>query len=101
MRYAKLINNYPFYAPNPIRIGDSYIGNPPDSVYAEQGYLPVVETPMPETDERHYTEPHWAEENGQIVQTWEVVEIPVSDEATAEDYEAALREVGVSFDEED
>lgn len=101
MRYATLSNSQIHYAPNPIRIGNSYIGNPPDSVYAEQGYLPVIETPMPETDERHYAEPHWTEEGNQIVQTWEVVEIPVSDEATAEDYEAALREVGVSFDEED
>ena len=80
MRYAKLINNYLSYAPNPIRVGDTYIGNPPDEVYIEAEYLPVVETPMPETDERHYAEPHWAEQNGQIVQKWEVKEIPITDE---------------------
>jgi hypothetical protein len=56
------------------------IGNPPDEVYAEAGYLPVVETDPPETDAQPYAEPHWVERDGQIVQVWELVEIPISDE---------------------
>lgn len=100
MRYAKLINNQIYYAPNPIRVGDTYIGNPPGEVYLEQGFLPVIETTPTTPPEGYYMEPRWEEKDGQIVQEWEAVENPVSDEATAEDYEAALREVGVSFDEE-
>ena len=76
MSYAKLINNYPSYAPNPIRVGDRVIGNPPDEVYAEAGYLPVIETDPPEAPEGHYMEPSWAERDGQIVQIWTLEELP-------------------------
>lgn len=79
MRYATLSNNQIHYAPNPIKVGDRVIGNPPDSVYIEAGYLPVIETDPPVTDEFHYAEPHWAEENGQIVQSWEIKENPYDD----------------------
>ena len=60
------------------------------------GGIPVIETEPPVTDEFHYAEPHWAEESGQIVQEWELLPIPESEEADADDYEAALREVGVN-----
>lgn len=76
MRYATLSNNQIHYAPNPIKVGDRVIGNPPGEVYIEAGYLPVVTTTPPETDERHYAEPHWEERDGQIVQVWEAVELP-------------------------
>lgn len=42
--------------------------------------MPVVEIDAPETDEQHYAEPRWTEQDGQIVQRWEVKEIPISDE---------------------
>lgn len=74
--YAKLINNNLSYAPNPIKVGDSYIGNPPDSVYIQQGFLPVIETDPPEAPDGYYMEPYWAERAGQIVQEWEAVELP-------------------------
>jgi len=80
MRYATLSNNQIHYAPNPIKVGDRVIGNPPDEVYAEAGYLPVIETEPPETDAQHYAEPHWAIQNNQIVQSWTVEEIPITDE---------------------
>lgn len=76
MRYATLSNNQIHYAPNPIKVGDRVIGNPPDEVYIEQGYLPVIETDPPETDAQHYAEPKWVERDGQIVQVWEAVELP-------------------------
>ena len=80
MRYATLSNSQIHYAPNPIKVGNSYIGNPPNEVYIEAGYLPVIETEPPETDAQHCAEPRWTEENGQIVQTWTVEEIPISEE---------------------
>ena len=55
-----------------------------------EGYLPVIETPMPETDERHYAVPHWTETDGRIVQSWELLETP--DEVTAEEIAAAIEE---------
>ena len=76
MRYATLSNNQIHYAPNPIRIGDCVIGNPPEEVYIEQGYLPVIETDPPEAPDGYYMESHWAERDGQIVQVWEAVELP-------------------------
>lgn len=79
MRYAKLINNYPSYAPRRIRIGSVIVYNPMDTQLLAEGYLPVIETEPPETGERHYSEPHWTELEGQIVQSWEIVEIPHDD----------------------
>ena len=80
MRYAKLINNYPSYAPHRLRVGETWVYNPTETQLLDAGYLPVIETEPPVTDEFHYAEPHWAIENNQIVQSWELVEIPITDE---------------------
>lgn len=76
MRYATLSNNRLHYAPNPIRIGERVIGNPPDEVYAEAGYLPVIETDPPEAPDGYYYSPGWEERDGQIVQIWTLEELP-------------------------
>lgn len=75
MRYAKLINSYPSYAPRKIRIGDEWIFNPTEQMLIDAGYLPVIETEPPEVDELHYAEPRYVERDGQIVQRWAAVEI--------------------------
>ena len=80
MRYAKLINNYPSYAPRLLRIGSAWVYNPTDAQLLAEGYLPVIETEPPETDDRHYADPRYVERDGQIVQEWELVEIPITDE---------------------
>lgn len=80
MRYAKLINNFPSYSPRRLRIGSVIVYNPTDAQLLSEGYLPVIETLMPDVDAQHYAEPHWTERDGSIVQTWEVAEIPGSDE---------------------
>jgi hypothetical protein len=90
LRYAKLINNYPSYAPRRIRIGSVIVYNPTDAQLLSEGYLPVIETQMPETDERHYAEPHWQEEPNRIVQRWEVKEIPITDEEALTRYANTL-----------
>ena len=38
MRYAKLINFHPSYAPNPITVDGIRYGNPPAEILLEQGY---------------------------------------------------------------
>ena len=86
MRYAKLINNYPQYAPRKLHIGDKVVFNPTDEMLADAGYLPVIETEPPEVDELHYAEPSYVERDGQIVQEWDVVELPPEpDEVTPEE----------------
>ena len=81
MRYAKLINNYPSYAPNPIRIGDNWIGNPPGEIYKAEGYKPVHYTDPPgEPDEGYQWSETWSETDTEIVQGWELVEVPITEE---------------------
>jgi hypothetical protein len=80
MRYATLSNNQIHYAPNPIKVGDRVIGNPPDEVYIEQGYLPVIETDPPEAPDGYYYSPGWEEQDGQIVRVWVLEEMPITDE---------------------
>lgn len=77
MKYAKLINNFPVYAPNPILHNGSYIGNPPGSVYEANGYKPVHFTDAPETDIGYEAVEGWTETETEIVQTWEIVEAEV------------------------
>jgi len=86
MHYAKLISGCPSYAPRRMRVGSVIVYNPTGAQLLAEGYLPVVETPMPETDAQHYAEPHWVERDGQIVQVWEPVELPPEpDEVSADE----------------
>ncbi len=80
MRYAKLIDNYPSYAPRKLHVGNDWVFNPTAEMLTAAGYLPVIESDYPEVEDNFYAESHWAEKDGQIVQTWEIVEIPITDE---------------------
>lgn len=95
MIYAKLVNSYLSYAPHRLMIGDKWVYNPTEEQLTELGYLPVVESEQPVTDEQHYAVCSWAEEDGHIVQSWTIEELP--DLAGPEDYESALTEMGVDF----
>lgn len=96
MAFAKLVNNWLLYAPRLMRIADEWIYNPTEKQLINAGYLPIIETEPPETDAQHYAVPRWTEENGQILQAWEIINTPESDEATESDYINALSSVGVS-----
>lgn len=81
MKYAKLINNFPAYAPNPIHIGNRWRINPPDSVYGAEGYKPVIYTDPPtEPGEGYQWSETWRETETEIVQGWVLVEAPITDE---------------------
>lgn len=81
MKYAKLINNYLQYAPNPIRIGDNWIGNPPGSIYEAEGYKPVTYTDPPiEPGDGYQWQESWSETDTEIVQGWVLVEVHITDE---------------------
>lgn len=87
MRYAKLINNRPVYAPNPIHYGHVWRCNPPGEVYAGLGYKPVTETPYPSEEPQagYRWEERWAETETAIVREWVQVEIPPDEEISAEE----------------
>ena len=71
MKYAKLINNYPSYAPNPMKINGEWWSNPPASLLLEQGYKPVVHTDQPtEHPVGKVWEEAWTEDEGNIIQQW-------------------------------
>lgn len=80
MKYAKLINNFPAYAPNPIHIGNRWRINPPDSVYGAEGYKPVIYTDPPQTESGYVAVPGWEETAEEIVQTWTVEEQPITED---------------------
>lgn len=86
MRYAKLIDGYPTYAPRRMRIGSNWIYNPTDDQLFSEGYLPVIETEPPEADANHYAKLRYIERDGSIVQEWELVEIPISEEESLTRY---------------
>ena len=85
MKYAKLINNYPSYAPNPILHVGLWYGNPPASVYEAEGYKPVVFTEQPEAPEGYYYAETWSETGESIVQGWELHELPPDEEIGADE----------------
>ena len=63
-------------APNPIRVGDNFIGNPLPEVYLAEGYKPVKFTNQPEPQGDGYYAETWMETEGEILQVWEWVEDP-------------------------
>jgi hypothetical protein len=81
MSYAKLIDGEPIFAPNPIRVGGNWIGNPPGEVYLAEGYKAVRYTDPPgEPDAGYEWVEKWTETETAIVQGWELAEIPISEE---------------------
>lgn len=80
MRYAKLINGYPSYAPNPITVNGVRIGNPPGEVYLAEGYKPVTYTDQPEPQGMGRWTETWTETDEAVVQGWEWNEATDEDE---------------------
>lgn len=81
MKYAKLINGYPSYAPNPILHNGLWYGNPPSEIYEAEGYKPVRFTEPPtEPREGYQWSETWSETDTEIVQGWVLVEVPITDE---------------------
>ena len=77
MRYGKLTEAGLLQAPNPLRHNGTKTYNPLEALYVAAGFLPVVDTPMP--DDGAYSVSHWEEPDGQIVKVWEVTDPPVED----------------------
>ena len=89
-KFGKIVDGKLQYAANPIRTDGEMIANPTDEMYAEYGYKPITYTDTPVREGYYYT-PFYTEREDDILQEWEEHE----EEATAEDYEAALERLGV------
>lgn len=74
MKYAKLLDGKPVFAPNPILHDDVRVGNPPIFIYEEKGYKPLVYTPQPDVEGGEYYIVTWNETENEIIQGWEKVE---------------------------
>lgn len=87
MRYAKIINGEPCFAPNPVTAGTNRIGNPPGSVYTAQGYKAVQETPYPaeEAEPGCRWELQWVESADALTQSWVQRPVPPDEELSGEE----------------
>ena len=86
--YAKLENGVLYRSPKKITEGNMVIFNPTVDMLITLGYLPVVMTDPPEEG---YAEAHWEEQNGEIVQVWEIIDDEgISSEEMAEALEELL-----------
>ena len=80
MRYAKLINGRPSYAPNPIIHNGRRIGNPPGEVYEAEGYKHVIYADQPEPQGVGWWIETWTETDEAIVHSWSWHEAADEDE---------------------
>jgi hypothetical protein len=85
MRYAKLIDGFPIYAPNPILHNGSRIGNPTPEVYLAEGYKPVIFYDEPEPLGVGRWEEVWTEDAQNIYRSWEWHEATDTDEISNEE----------------
>lgn len=92
MRYAKLINDHLQYAPRTVIWRGCTVNNPDGEKLEELGFLPVIETPIPDQEpaEGFAWEERWVEEAGQIVRVWEQVELPPEEPSAEELLEIIL-----------
>lgn len=75
--YAKLINNRLQTAPKQVQYNSNTVFNPPESILAELGYLPVTYTDMPvDAPERKHYESGWEQTDTEIVQVWNLADDP-------------------------
>ena len=80
MKYAKLVNGEPAFAPRKLCSGNNFVYNPTDEMLIAQGYKPVVFTEPPQTDPGYTAVPGWAETAEEIVRTWTVEEVPITED---------------------
>ena len=77
--YARLIEGALHVAPKRVEYDDMTVFNPPDSIYEELGYYPVVKTAMPnDAPTGYHYEPGWTQSEEAITQTCSLVENEVT-----------------------
>ncbi len=95
MIYGKLVDGELRGAPNPLKTEESYIFTNNAAIYLANGYKPIILTDCP-SDGKSYVG-SWTETETEITQVW--TEQPQTDEATPEQLETALHQIGGAVDE--
>lgn len=98
---GKVVNGALSYAPRKIIIDGKTIFNPPDTLLKEQGYKDVETTEAPTVStQTQQAVPSWHEQEGKIVQTWEVKPAQPDPTATLQEIQtqAALAQIAESED---
>ena len=80
MNYAKLIDGQIVYAPRKLPVGEYVIYNPTPEMLIAEGYKPVVYTEPPTVEPGYVAVPGWEENVLEIVQTWTVEQVPITEE---------------------
>lgn len=80
MNYAKLIDGAIVYAPRKLPVGEYTVYNPTPEMLTEAGYKPVVYTDPPVVAEGFVAVPGWEEQADEIVQTWTVEQVPITED---------------------
>ena len=92
MIYGKLVDGELRGAPNPLKTEESYIFTNNAAIYLANGYKPIILTDCP-SDGKIYIS-SWTETETEIIQIWTEQPQIEMDEATPEQLEEALRQIG-------
>ena len=76
MKYAKLIEGWPVFAPRMVKYNGYKIYNPPEEILIALGYKPVQFTEPPEVPEGYFLVESWTETEDKIIQVFNVLPIP-------------------------
>ena len=97
MIYGKLVGGALHSAPRPIKTADGDVFTNDPALLLQYGYKPIILTEYP-SDGKSYID-SWAETETEITQVWTEQPQTENDEATAEQMEAALHQIGGAVDE--
>lgn len=97
MIYGKLVNGELRGAPRPIKTADGDVFTNDPSIYLANGYKPIILTDYP-SDGKSYVG-SWTETGTEITQVWTEQPQTENEEATPEQLEAALHQIGGAVDE--
>ena len=97
MIYGKLVDGELRGAPRPIKTADGDVFTNDLSIYLANDYKPIILTDCP-SDGKSYVG-SWTETETEITQVWTEQPQTENDEATAEQMETALHQIGGAVDE--
>ena len=80
MRFAKLIDGNLVLAPRKLPMGEYVVYNPSTEQLIADEYKPVVYTEPPVVAEGFVAVPGWEENPFEIVQTWTVEQVPITED---------------------
>lgn len=95
MIYGKLVDGELRGAPRPLKTADGDVFTNDPALLLQYGYKPIITADYP-SDGKSYID-SWTETETEIAQVW--TEQPQTDEATPEQLEAALHQIGGEVDE--